>query len=238
MAADLDPTLPLAPYQEIAATLSMGQRPESLALIAKGQVLAPTAPWWDALRQRASLIGSGAEPGDQPNRSVSDFAPGALVRAAVLVREGRPADADTMLSIVTRVNPSFCEARALLAAVKVQEGKGADAKRLANEILQAARADKDDAPWARCAAMAAAAIGDADGATSWVTKAAADQRSLMLWSQTSAVLSPLPAIRQNVFPWSNVTAHAGFSSAVARLEAALVAARAEVAKTLERFERR
>ena len=86
--------------------------------------------------------------------------------------------------------------------------------------------------------MAAAAIGDADGATSWVTKAAADQRSLMLWSQTSAVLSPLPAIRQNVFPWNNVTAHAGFSFCVARLEVGTVAARAEVAKTLERFERR
>ncbi len=238
MAAALDPTQPLVPYHEIAATLSTGGRQDALALIARGQALAPRAPWWDALRQRASLIGDGAEVGYDTTRSVSDFAPGALVRAEVLVRGGRAGEADAMLSIVTRVNPTLCEARALLAAVKMQERQSVDARRLAGEILAAARRADDAEPWARCAALAAAAVGDADLSATWVARAATTERALKLWGQTSAVLSPLPAIRQNVFPWDRVTSSPRFSAAVAGLESALVAARGEAAKTMERFEHR
>jgi TolB-like protein/Tfp pilus assembly protein PilF len=238
MAAELDPTLPLAPFHEIAATLATGGRQEALALIAKGQALAPLAPWWDALRQRASLIGAGAEVGYDASRSVSDYAPGAVVRAEVLVREGRPDEADAMLSIVTRVDPTFCEARALLAGVKVQAHKFAEARRLSGDILTAARQAADPEPWARCAAMAAAAVGDGDLAASWVSRAASSDRALKLWGETSAVLSPLPAIRQQVFPWDRVSSNAKFTAAVGALESALVAARGEVAKTMERFERR
>jgi eukaryotic-like serine/threonine-protein kinase len=238
MAAELDPTSPLPPYHEIAAMLSTGGRNASLALIARGQALAPLAPWWDALRQRASLIGAGTEIGYDASRSVSDFAPGALVRAEVLVRGGRPEEADPMLSIVTRVNPTFCEARALLAAVKVQEHKTAEARRLSGDVLAAARQAGDAEPWARCAALAAAAVGDADLAAFWVSKAASSERALKLWSETSAVLGPLPGIRQNVFPWDRVSSDARFKAAVGTLESALVTARGEVARTMERFERR
>jgi hypothetical protein len=54
-----------------------------------------------------------------------------------------------------------------------------------------------------------------------------------MWGATSAVLSPLPAIRQQLFPWSNVATNTRFSSAVARLESALVRVRADAAKVFE-----
>jgi hypothetical protein len=81
-------------------------------------------------------------------------------------------------------------------------------------------------------------VGDADLAAFWVSKAASSERALKLWSETSAVLSPLPGIRQGVFPWDRVSSNARFTSAVGKLELAVVAARGEVARTMERFERR
>ena len=90
----------------------------------------------------------------------------------------------------------------------------------------------------RCAAMAAAGILDAEGAASWVGRAAGDPRALLMWNATSAVLSPMPAIRQAQFPWSGVVANTRFAYAVASMESALVRARGEAARTLAGLESR
>ncbi|MDO8835657.1 MAG: protein kinase [Vicinamibacterales bacterium] len=237
-AADNDPLLPLAFYQEAAAALQSGHRADTLAAVARGQAFAPSAPWWDALRQRAILIGPGADPVVAPARSVADFAPGALVRAVALVREGRHADAAALLGIVTRMNPGLCDARALLAGVKRLEGNRTEAARLAAEIIQGSRTVADPAPWARCAATAAAATLDAGEAAYWVGRAAGDARTLRMWHATSAVLSPLPSIRQRLFPWDGVAGDPRFGRAVTNMEAALSRVRGEAAKALEGIDRR
>ncbi len=237
-AADNDPLLPMAFYQEAAAALQAGHRADTLAAVARGQAFAPSAPWWDALRQRAILIGPSADPIVAAARSVADFTPGALVRAVALVRERRYADAAALLGIVTRMNPGLCDARALLAGVRRLEGHRTEADRLAAEIIQGARAAADPAPWARCAATAAAATQDAREAAYWLSLAAGDARTLRMWNAASAVLSPLPSIRQHLFPWDAVTGDPRVGGAVTSMESALGRARGEAAKALDGIDRR
>lgn len=232
-AAAADPAQPMAVYAEAAADLAMGQYAEALAAVARGQALAPAAPWWDALRYRVLLAKPGAAHAPvAPPRSVSAFAPGALVRAVSLTLDGRPGEAAGVLAIVTRMYPDFCEARALLAGVRQREGNVREAARLASDILTAASNAAEAAPWAHCAAMAAAGVGDTKTAASWIGRAAADDRALRLWLETSAVLSPTSGIRQKVFPWSNVLGSSQVGRAVADLESAIARARGEAAKIL------
>jgi len=236
-AAQLDPSQPLAMYYEAAAYLAMDQYAESLAIVARGQALAPAAPWWDALRQRILLVRPGAERSvGTSTRSVSDFAPGALVRATSLAADGRHAEAAGVLAIVTRIDPAFCEARALLAGIRQQEGSRAEAARLSSEILRAASTAPDQAPWARCAALAAAGVGDERQTAFWINRAATDERALRLWLATGAVLSPMSGIRQKIFPWNNVLNATQVGHAVASLESALVRVRADAAKILAGLE--
>lgn len=233
-AAEFDPGQPLAIYQQAAAALALGQYAETLTAVARGQALAPAAPWWDALRLRVMLARPALDRGGATTaRGGSDFVPGAVVRAALLAAEGRRADALGILGIVVRVNPGSCHPRALLVGLTLQDGRRAEAQRMADEIQQAALSAGDQAPWARCAAMAAASIGDAGRAAFWIGRASADERALRLWNATNAVLSPQAAIRQQTYPWSNVIGNAAVSYAVASMESALVRARADAAKVLE-----
>jgi tetratricopeptide (TPR) repeat protein len=232
-AAELDPSQPLALYHEAAADLAMDQFPAAIAVVARGQALAPEAPWWDALRQRILLASPSGRRGIVASmRSASDFAPGAIVRAMSLAADGRPAEAAIVLAIVTRIDPAFCEARALLAGIRQQEGNRAEATQLSSEILRAASTAPDQVPWARCAAMAAASVGDAQQTAFWINRAATDARALRLWLATSAVISPVTGIRQKTFPWNNVLNAVQVGDAAASLESALVRVRAEAATLL------
>jgi TolB-like protein len=238
-AVDLDPSQPLALFHEAAADLAMDQYAESLAIVARGQATAPAAPWWDALRQRILLVRPGVQHSVVASpRSVSDFAPGSLVRAMLLASDGRHAEAADVLAIVARIDPGFCEARALLAGIRQQEGNRGEAARLSSEIQRAASTAPDQAPWARCAAMAAAGVGDAGQTAFWLNRAATDERGVRLWLATGAVLSPMSGIRQKTFPWNNVLSATQVGSAVANLESALVRVRADAAKILDGLETR
>ncbi len=232
-AGDLDPAQPLALYHEAAAGLAAGQRGDTLAVIARGQALLPSAAWWDALRQRVNLAGPRQAPTPVAARSVSDFVPGAVARVLDAVAANRLDEAANILGIVVRVTPESCEARALLAGVRHAAGERAEGQRLAAEIADAARAAFVPQDWARCAAMAAAGTGDAAQAARWIRTVADDQRALRAWIATNAVLAPQPAIRAGLFPWSRVSGNAQFRASVTALDAALVRARAEAARTLD-----
>lgn len=233
-AAEMDPSEPRAQYYEAAAGLAMDRYPEAIAVIARGQALAPAAPWWDALRQRILLVSSGGRSSSAASvRSASEFAPGAFAHATSLAAGGRYAEAASVLAIVTRIDPAFCEARALLAGVRQQEGNYAEAGRLSSDILRAASTAPDQAPLARCAAMAAAGVGEARQTAFWINRAASDERALRLWLATSAVLSPVTGIRQKTFPWNNVVKAAEVGRAVSSLESALVRVRTRAARILE-----
>lgn len=233
-AASLDPGQPLAVYQQAAAALALGQYADTLTAVARGQALAPAASWWDALRLRVLLARPGPDRAAAATaRSGSDFVPGAVVKAMLLANDGRRADAIAILGIVVRTNPGSCHPRALLVGLTLQDGRRGEAQRLADEIQQSALSAQDQVPWARCAATAAASIGDASRAAFWIARAAADERALRLWNATNAVLSPQTGIRQATYPWSNVLSNAAVAYAVASVESALVRARADAAKVLE-----
>jgi hypothetical protein len=73
----------------------------------------------------------------------------------------------------------------------------------------------------RCAATAAAGVGDANGAAAWLERAAADPRALRMFSATSAALSPMPFVRQGLFPWDLVAGQTPVKTALGRIDLAL-----------------
>jgi hypothetical protein len=236
-AAELDPGQPFATYQQAAASLAMGQFPDTLATIARGQAMAPTAPWWEALRLRVLLARPGDDSGAwQQARTATDFTPAAVARTLLLADEGHRADAIAALGIVMRMNPDFCQARALLAGLLLKDGSRAEAMRIAADIQAAAASSADQAPWVRCAATAAAAVGDTARTAFWIRSAATDDRALRSWTAADIVLSAPAGIRQRIYPWSNVLDNAPVGYAVASMESALVRARADAARILEGLE--
>jgi len=233
-----DPVHPLVRYQLAVANLMLGQFNDALVETARGQALAPSLPWWDALRVRIALARPGR--GDAPAaagaaetpRAATDFPPFSILRAASLNAEGRRADALALLAGVTRLYPGSCEAKAMAAAIRFQGSERGAALRSAREILAAAEASGRQMAWARCAALAAAAINDAPQAATWIARAASSDDGIRWWGAVNGVLTANAGIRQNVFPWSNVAGSREVGLAMARIDAALAVVRADAAKLL------
>ena len=232
---ELDPVSPLARYQLATGYIALGEFDQGLVETARGQALAPSLPWWDALRARVRIarpLAGGAE-APRPLRHGADLPPVALMLASSLLLDRRTADADAALAGVARLYPAACDARAMLAGIHMVGADRAEGLRLGQQILtQADRAD-DPAPWARCAAMTAAALGDAARAAAWIARAAASDRVLRMWGATNGVMSPRAAIQQRLFPWRNVTANPGVISSLAALEASYARARGDATRILE-----
>jgi TolB-like protein len=231
----LDPAQPLAYYHLAADNLMRGEFNGALVETARGQAVAPSLPWWDAMRLRIRLArpsagGSGAT---QAGRDAGDFPPGIILRAANVRAVHRGADARDLLASLARLHPESCEAQAMMAAVLFQNGRQTDASRLASQIMAGADTAGAHPGWARCAVMAAAGVNDAPRAASILTRVASSDRELRVWSAVNAVLSGQAGLRQHVFPWGNVTEAPAMTDAIARLNAALIRARADAAKVLQ-----
>ena len=234
-AIELDPGQPLAYYQLAENNLMLGEFNGALRETARGQALAPSLPWWDAMRLRIRLArpvagGGGAAPS---GRDAGDFPPGIILRAADVRADHRGADAQGLLASLARLHPESCEAQAMMAAVLFQNGRQADASRLASEIVAGADTAGAHPGWARCAVMAAASVNDAPRAAAVLTRVASSDRGLRVWGAVNAVLSGQAGLRQRVFPWGNVAEARAMTDAMARLEAALLRARADAAKVLQ-----
>ena len=234
-AVELDPLLPAAHYQLAEADLLQDKFDSALAEAARGLGLAPSLPWWDAMRLRVRLARPSASGGDTrpAGRDAGDFPPGIILRAAELGVGRRAVDALGLLASLTRLHPGSCEAQAMRAAVLFEDGRRADAERLAAGIVAGASPSSDKHGWARCAVMAAAAINDAPRAAALLTRVAASDTELREWGAVSAVLSGHAGLRQRVFPWGKVAGAPAVTEAMKRLEAALIRARADAAKLLE-----
>jgi TolB-like protein len=234
-AAELDPAQPLVYYQLAATSLAAGRLDGALQAIGRGQALAPSLPWWDAIRDRVSLArktvpeaaaGSGS-------REAGDFPPGIILRAAVLGMSGRVNDAAALAGTLVRRHPGSCEARAMLAAVLVKSSRPSDGTRAAEEIAAGAADAPDGSGWAGCAAMAAAAVNDPARTAAALRRIAASDAELRAWGIVNPVVDGQIALRQSVFPWSNVSASPAVLEALARIDDAVAAARAEAAKILQ-----
>jgi serine/threonine-protein kinase len=232
-----DPLEPLAHYGLAESNLLVGEFNEVLVEAARGQALAPALPWWDALRTRVHLARRAARDTAGPDalRAALSFPPYAILRAASLQGDGRGADAIALLAGLRRLYPSSCDARAMTAAVRFAGGDAAEAARVAGEILTTAEQSNNQIVWARCAAMAAAAVNDAPRAATWMARAASSDDGVRWWCVTNGVLSVQAGLRQRVFPWAGVAGTRDVALALSRLDAALGSVRAEVAKMLEGY---
>ncbi len=231
-ARTIDPGQPRLRFETAAAHLVLNQPDQTLIEAARGQALAPSLPWWDALRLRVRL-GTTPPVADSPPEgrgSLPGFPAGVLVRAAVLHESGQTDAAIAALNGVVRLFPSFCEARALLAGL-VRPTNRPESSRLASEIYLAAASAPE--ALARCAAMAGAATADGRQASAWINRAAGSDASLLQWATTNGVLSAQAGIRQKVYPWSLVAGNAETIQAVRRLDAAFEGYRPVVAKFFE-----
>lgn len=231
-AGTIDPGQPRIRFEAGAAHLVLNQPDQTLIEAARGQALAPSLPWWDALRLRVRLGTSqpGADPPPDGKGSLPGFPAGVLVRAAALHESGQTEAAIAALNGVVRLFPSFCEARAMLAGL-VRPTNRPESIRLASEIYRAAASAPE--ALSRCAAMTGAATSDTRQASAWIGRAAGTDASLLQWTTTNGVLSAQSGIRQKVYPWSLVAGDAEMIQAVQRLDAALARYRPVVAKVFE-----
>jgi serine/threonine protein kinase/tetratricopeptide (TPR) repeat protein len=234
-AIEVDPVQPIAYYQLAAAALASGDLDGTLAAMDRGRALAPAQPWWEALKDRVRLVRATArDPGPAVEaRDAGDFPPGIVLRAAVLSVSGRRADAAALAGTLVRRHPDSCEARAMLAAVTAGSPRFSDAALLAAEIVAKAAEAPDGSGWAGCAAMAAAAAADAPRAAAALRRIAASDEELRAWGAVNPIVDGQIALRQSVFPWSNVAAAPAVIDALARINAALARLRAEAATILQ-----
>jgi hypothetical protein len=234
-AAELDSAQPLVYYDLAAAHLAAADLDGTLLAAARGQALAPSLPWWDALRDRVGLARTGVPEGaaGRGAQEVGDFPPGIILRAAVLAASGRANDAAALAATLVRRHPGSCEARAMLAAVLVRSSRVSEGERAAAEIAAAAARAPDGSGWAGCAAMAAAAVNDPGRAAAALRRIASSDAELRAWGVVNPVLDGYLALRQSAFPWSNVAASPAVADALALVDAAAARARADAAKVLQ-----
>jgi TolB-like protein len=234
-AAELDPAQPLVYYQLAAASLSAGELDGALQAVGRGQALAASLPWWDAIRDRVGLARTPMPEAaaGRDSRDAGDFPPGIVVRTAVLAVSGRLNDAAALAGTLVRRHPHSCEARAMLAAVLARSSRQADGARAAAAIAAQAADAPDGSGWAGCAAMAAAAVSDPARAAAALGRIASSDAELRAWSAVNPVVDGQSALRQSVFPWSNVAASPAVAGALERIDAAIARSRADATKILQ-----
>ena len=232
-----DPLQPLVHYGLAESNLLVGELNDALVEAARGQALAPSLPWWDAIRTRVRLARHGTRDagGPDPRRGILSFPPYAILRAASLQGDGHGADAVELLTSLLRLYPSSCDAKAMTAAIRFAGGAREEAARVAGDVLSTAEQSTDQMLWARCAAMAAAAVNDAPRAATWIARAASSDDGVRRWSAANGLLSGMAGIRQRVFPWGGVAGSREVALAVTRMDAALGRVRADAAKLLEGY---
>ena len=108
-----------------------------------------------------------------------------------------------------------------------------DGVRAAQDAVSRAADADDGGGWAGCAALAAAAVNDSAGAAAALGRIAASEAELRAWGTVNAVIDGQTALRQSVFPWSNVAGSPAVAAALARIDAALARERAGAARILQ-----
>jgi hypothetical protein len=80
--------------------------------------------------------------------------------------------------------------------------------------------------------MAAAAVNDPARAAAALRRIAASDAELRAWGVVNPVVDGQIALRQSVFPWSNVAASPAVVEALTRIDTAVAVARADAARIL------
>ena len=148
-----------------------------------------------------------------------------LQYADALRETGRAGDAYTVTLELVDGDKRDCEAKATLAALKAERQDAAGARKLVAPALQA-RTEADTGPVAtRCAVLSAAAVGDAQGAASWLRRVADDERLFKDWSLDIQGTTGRRLLHASIYPLSRVASAPAVLDAVRALDRAYAAAR-------------
>jgi len=155
---------------------------------------------------------------------------GPAIRARVLATLGRPKEA---LQELARLQPPIagsCMVRALSSGLRRDMGDAAGGRRLVAETIAAARDQRADPETVRCAAIAAAAVGDAPSARDVLLAIAAREDLLRYWALQIAIDRGSTMLRGRYYPWNRIVDAPEMNEARERLATAYARER-EIAAT-------
>jgi hypothetical protein len=133
----------------------------------------------------------------------------------VLAGSQKMSDALEEATALTERFPDFCEGRALLAGVLADQGKSAEAGAAAQPLLADAADGNPRASQLRCAAMAAAALGDAAATAEILDRISAREEYRRGWAFARFGQSGRLLLMGHMYPWTKV---AGAPAVVAARE--------------------
>ena len=122
--------------------------------------------------------------------------------------------------------PPSCEGRAIVAGLRLEHGQTVAAHQLADPIRRAARDAAAAPPDVRCAATAAAAMGDAPALASVLDRIAPDERMLRYWTLEVFGETGAAALRGLVYPFLDIVNKPAVTAARQHLDAAYAQQRA------------
>ncbi len=154
-----------------------------------------------------------------------------LRRVRALATSGRVGDATAASAQLVEQYPEFCEARAVRVGLLVSAGRR-EARKEAESILARAAAPDRTPAHARCAAVAAAAAGDAQVAAAWLRQIADAEPLLRIWAIPLDGVSAQTALQQSWFPWRNVAGNSAVRKGREAIQAGYARLRAEIAPLL------
>ena len=231
----LDPALD-ANHRNVAIALEMINRlPDAELAIARGQSARPDRPWWLQMRAEFEIIRENYDRAvellaSDPSTESTPFA-WLLGRIGALRLAGRTNEAKSDAVSLTTKFPWFCEGQAVLAGLELDGGDKARAKAIADTVF--AQTSSPSAPMQalQCAAMTSAALGDAQGTATYLSKVAGDEHALRVWTRNGTYTVAL-SLRRNWYPWNKVSASAPMQQAMNSLKQSLDRLRDEALRRL------
>lgn len=225
-----------ANWRDISGAFAQsGKTAEAERALVSGEVARPDRPWWKQMRARFDIERQRPEGAIAALLSDPSVETTPIVwlmgRVVPLALAGRGAESRREAARLVERYPAFCEGRAVLAGLEIDGGDAARGRSLATAILEAAgRPDAEPGSFG-CAAFAAAGIGDAAEAASWLSRVAGDERALRSWTR-QAIFGLRLSFRLGWYPWTKVAASQPVKAAAAQLDESLVRLRAEVERRL------
>jgi TolB-like protein len=123
---------------------------------------------------------------------------------AALAGAGKTTEALQEATTLTKQFPESCEGHALLAAVLLDLGKSAEARQTAQPLLEAGGDENARASALRCAASAAAALGDGEQTAAILDRIMSREDLLRSWSFSRFGQSGRLVLMGNIYPWTKV----------------------------------
>jgi TolB-like protein len=154
-----------------------------------------------------------------------------LRRVRALAAAGRVGDARAGSKQLVEQYPDFCEARAVRAGL-LAKTEQAQARKEAEAILARAAAPDATPARVRCAAVAAAAAGDAQVAAAWLRQVADAEALLRVWAIPLDGASAQTALEQAWYPWRSVASDPAVIKGREAIKAGYARLRAEISPLL------